>query len=244
MSLLVALLLLCLHKSLPKSARRGLVAIELALVVLMCPLGANALTGWIESRIPTAPVCDEPLPEAIVVLAGGFAREPMRADDYSALDVSSLRRLFGAVELWRQHPDFTLYLAGGGPYAIRESEVLAHLAAQLGVPAQRMRLETTSRTTWENAQFLRAADPPPPRVWLVSSALHLPRAKVAFEAFGFRPCLYASDRAYLPPGGLGYFLPQSSSLDKAEEAIHESIGELVYRWRARASADAGASSSR
>jgi len=33
----------------------------------------------------------------------------------------------------------------------------------------------------------------PPRIWLVTSALHMPRALVAFRAAGFEPCSYPSD---------------------------------------------------
>src|SRR6185369_7614076 len=104
----------------------------------------------------------------------------------------------------------------------------------LGVPADSIRREDRSQTTWENAQQLRLLSPAlPERIWLVSSAIHLPRALIAFRAAGFEPCVYASDRRYVPPGGIGYYLPQSSALIKTESAIHELIGEALYRWRAR-----------
>ena len=232
-SILLALLLFgCRHKAI--WVRWPLLAAEFLLIVLMCPVGANALVDHIESRIPLTPSCAKPEPTVIVVLAGGFAWEPDGIDDYSALQTTSLRRLFAGIALWRQTQNATLVIAGGGPFAIHESDVLAHLAEQMGVPADAITTETHSQTTWENAAALHAlSPPPPPRVWLVSSALHLPRAMTALQAFGFSPCAYASDRAYEAPGGLGYFLPQSSALSKSEAAIHELLGDAVYRWRSR-----------
>ena len=110
--------------------------------------------------------------------------------------------------------------------------MLQNFAEQLGVPSGMIRREGNSQTTWENAEQLRALKPAlPERIWLVSSALHLPRALIAFRAAGFQPCPYVSDRRYLPPGGIGYYLPQSSALRKSELAIHEIAGELLYRWR-------------
>jgi uncharacterized SAM-binding protein YcdF (DUF218 family) len=237
-SILLALLLFgCRHRTI--WIRWPLLAAELLLIVLMCPVGANALVDQIESRVPLTPTCSKPDPTVILVLAGGFAWEPDNVEDYGALQTTSLRRLFTGVALWRQTQNAasgaaTLVIAGGGPFAIHESDVLARLAEQMGIPASAITTETHSQTTWENAEGLRALSPPPAQhIWVVSSALHLPRAMTALQAFGFSPCAYASDRAYEALEGAGYFLPQSSALRKSEAAIHELLGEAVYRWRSR-----------
>ena len=65
------------------------------------------------------------------------------------------------------------------------------------------------------------------------SALHAARALHAFRAAGYQPCLAVSESAWLPPGEIGYYLPRTSALRKAEQAIHELVGDLVYRWYAR-----------
>jgi len=206
---------------------------EIMLIMAMAPFGANALVWLVESRVPATNACAA-LPSPIVVLAAGFEREPADSHDIAALEADSIRRALGAAELWRRTPGATLVLAGGGPYAISESAVLQDLMQQLGVPAQTIRSESSSHTTWENAEQLRALQPAlPTQIRLVSSALHLPRALVAFRAAGFQPCAIASDRRYLAASGLGYYLPQSSALRKAEFPIHELVGEAVYRWRAQ-----------
>lgn len=217
---------------LPRALRWLGLGVAVTCGVLLTPFGANALLGTLEQRVPASPDCAVP-PHTVVVLAGGFDAEPDGDADSGALSGASLRRLLAGVALWRRTPGAALVLSGGGPYPIRETDVLGPVAEQLGVPAAALRRERNSRTTWENAEYLSALEPPlPAAVWLVTSAAHLPRALVAFRAFGFEPCAYASDREYVAPGGAGYFLPQGSALRKSELAIHELIGELVYRWRA------------
>jgi uncharacterized SAM-binding protein YcdF (DUF218 family) len=232
-ALLLPLVLVVGWRRLSRFLRAALLAVECALIVAMAPLGANALVWLVESRVPAAEACATS-PSPIVVLAAGFEREPADAHDISALEADSIRRALAGAELWRKTPDVPLVLAGGGPYPVSENAVLMELMQQLGVPAQTIRGESHSQNTWENAEQLRALQPAlPAQIRLVSSALHLPRALVAFRAAGFQPCAIASDRRYLPPGGVGYYLPQSSALRKAEFAIHELVGEAVYRWRAQ-----------
>ncbi|MBN8727794.1 MAG: YdcF family protein [Xanthomonadales bacterium] len=230
--LLVALLLALGGRRLPWWLRRAAVAALLACVLLVTPLGANALVALLERQVPGPEACNT-APKVVVVLAGGFDFPPRNESDTEALTPASLRRLLAGVALWRRLPQAGLVLAGGGPHAIRESDVLARLAESLGVPAALIRRERTSRTTWENAMDLaRLAPPVPADIWLVSSATHLPRAEIAFRAFGFRPCLVASDHAWVAPDGIGYFLPQGSAVRKSEVALHELAGEVLYRWRA------------
>jgi uncharacterized SAM-binding protein YcdF (DUF218 family) len=234
--LLLALLLGLLWRRMPRWAAVALLVIELALVASTAPLGANWLVHMMESRVPPASACTRPAPSVIVLLSGGVDRPASGMDDYSALTHASLERLFAAVELWRAQPDSNLVISGGSPEGgVAESEVLANLARQLGVPAARLRAETRSQTTWENAANLARTQPPlPKRIWLVSSALHLPRALLAFRAFGFEPCAWSSNSVYKPfSASLGYFMPQTSSLAKTDRVVHEVLGGWAYAWRAR-----------
>lgn len=222
---------------LPKALRRIGMALEVLLVVAMMPLGANALVWSVESRTPSAAACREPTPRTIVLLSGGVNRNPRSASDYAALTRSSLQRLFAAVALWRRTPNARLVIAGGG-HRTPDSILLAGLAERLGVPASALETERRSRTTWENAMYVAELEPKlPQRIWLVSSALHLPRALGAFRAWGFEPCAWPSGSMHVPFGlNPGYFIPQSSSLAKADLAIHEWVGEMVYaglEWKLR-----------
>lgn len=241
--LLIALAAVLLWRRLPRSLRALAIAVDLILVASMCPVGANALVWQIESRVPVNATCSASPLDTIVVLSAGVERAPVDATDLAALAPGSIYRTLAGVALWRRTPHAMLVLAGGGPFIVSESAVLRNFAEQLGVPAESIRTDDRSQTTWENAERLRALEPPlPRRIWLVSSALHLPRALIAFSANGFEPCPFVSERRYLPPAGMGYYLPQSSALEKTEAALHEVVGLIYYGWRAR-SADRDSPSS-
>lgn len=236
-SVALALLLALLWRWLPRALCLLGLAVETALVIAMTPLGANGLVRIIESRAPPAQSCQAPAPDTIVVLTAGYSRRPRSAQDFSAADVNSLHRLFAAVALWRRTPGARLVISGGGSYGIAESTVLASLAEQLGVPVTAIRTEIHSRSTWQNARDVAELSPPvPKRIWLVTSALHLPRALLAFRDAGFQPCAWPSDSLYIPPNGsVLYYVPQSSALVKMEAALHELVGGWDYRWRVRRS---------
>ncbi|MES2403277.1 MAG: YdcF family protein [Pseudomonadota bacterium] len=238
-ALLMAVVLALAWRRLPRALRWAGLAIEVLLVFSMTPLGANALVRMIESRVPPPTACKAPLPTTIVVLSGGTEYLPHAAEDFAALSRPSLQRLLAGLELWRRTPGARLVIAGGGR-RIPEAVIMAALAERLGVPDSAIETETKSHTTWENARNVAALSPVvPKRIWLVSSALHLPRALGAFRAWGFEPCAWPSGSMYVPLGvDPGYFVPQSSSLAKAELATHELLGSVVYaglEWKLRRS---------
>lgn len=228
--LLLALLLLLTWRRLPRLLRALGITMGIFLLLLCAPLGANALVHVVESLTPDGARCTARDDGPIVVLSGGFEREPRDIDDYAAMNPETWKRVRGAVELWRKRGTGELWIAGGGPYRIKESAMQARLAADWKVPVSALRIDTRSTTTWESAFVLRTMLPQ--RIRLVTSAVHLPRSLIAFRTAGFDACAYASDSDYLPPGGLGYFLPQVSAIEKAETAIYEVIGLIEYRLRA------------
>jgi uncharacterized SAM-binding protein YcdF (DUF218 family) len=236
-ALLLALVLGLSWRRLPRAARIVGLVLEAVLLLSMAPLGANLLIWSVESRAPSPQACSLPTPTTVLVLSGGTHRVPRSPDDFPALDATSLHRLFAGIVLWRNTPGAHLVIAGGGR-RVPESVLLAGLAERMGVPRDAIRTEEHSHTTWENALYASRLSPAVSRrVWLVTSSLHMPRALGAFRAFGFQPCAWPSESLYqgFSPS-LGYFMPQSSSLAKADLAIHELIGGIVYRaleWKHR-----------
>ena len=95
-----------------------------------------------------------------------------------------------------------------------------------------MILDTRSDSTWDNAVGDSSAiGAQASSVTLVTSAMHMPRAMLAFERQGFKVCAAPVDSVYMCPGGLGYALPQTSSLRKAKPPCMEWLGWLSYRLR-------------
>lgn len=237
----LAVLLALLWRWLPRPLCLLGLAIETALVIAMTPFGANGVVRFVESRVPSVQSCRAPLPTTIVVLTGGLSRPPRSADDVGAANLQSLHRLLAGVDLWRRVPHAQLVISGGGTLGVAEGVLMARLARQLGVPADAIRVESRSLSTWQNARDVAALSPPVPKhIWLVSSALHLPRALFAFRAAGLEPCAWPSESFYIPPSGsFFYYVPQSSALVKAEEAVHELVGGWDYAWRARRLRESG-----
>ena len=234
--LLVAGLSVCWSRIGRGSRALGLVGVGLVML-LMTPLGGNSLVRHVESRLPAGMECataarDWPATVPIVLMSAGFDTDPASDDVYVALSTESWRRLRNAVLMWQRQPEAPLYISGGGPFATRESTVLASLARDWGVPASALHVEDRSTSTWESAFAMRAMLGG--RVRVVSSAVHLPRTLTAFRAAGFQVCGQPSDTDYQPPGGVGYLIPQLSGLRKSELALHELLGAWWYDYRARA----------
>jgi uncharacterized SAM-binding protein YcdF (DUF218 family) len=212
--------------------RAGLI-IELVCVAMATPLGASALIAIQEKRAPMPQACAAPQPSAVVLLTGGVRRVPTDAHDVGALSAPSVRRTIDAATLLRDLPDTRLVITGSREdETVPESEVMAELARRMGVRTEAIQIEPSALTTWENAMRVRAMDPAlPPRIWLVTSALHMPRALIAFRAAGFEPCSYPSDFLSAPFEARDV-LPRGSAVANSEAALHEMVGELVYRLRA------------
>jgi len=232
--LLLALALWLLRRRLPRGLWRAGIALEIICAFLATPLGANALVTLQERRSPPADMCVAPQPSVVVLLSGGLRREPRDALDIGALNAASLQRTLAAAELAKRIESAELVVSGASvDRAFAQSTLMLELARQLGVPAAALRTETASLTTWDNAQRVHALDPAlPPRIWLVTSALHMPRALIAFRAAGFEACAYPSDFLATSFEGLADLLPSGSAVANSAAVLHEWVGEVVYRLRA------------
>ncbi|TAN03051.1 MAG: YdcF family protein [Rhodanobacteraceae bacterium] len=229
-AIVLLLLLLACWRRLPRAVRRAGVVIEVLLVVLMTPLGAWALTRVVLTQLPPPGSCNAPVPATIVVLSAGAERPPTGPDDYAALHLLTLKRLFTGMALWRETPGARLVISGGGYRRVPDAVVLARLAEQLGVPAASIEIEDRSRTTWDNARYVATLVPPvPKRIWLVTSAVHMPRALGAFRAWGFQPCAWPSGlqdtRLHFGPS---VFVPQGEAVLATTFALHELFGQTEY----------------
>jgi uncharacterized SAM-binding protein YcdF (DUF218 family) len=207
----------------------------LALVAFgtMTPLVSNALARRLESGLEAPQWCVSSPPDTVVVLSGGVDRLPRHVSSSGVMSATSRRRIERGVAYWAERDGRVLVMTGGptAPGWIPMSALMHDYAQRLGVPADAMRLESRSRTTWENAHFVAGMTPPlPRRIALATSAMHMRRSVLAFEAAGFEVCPLPADRrairASLPAG----LVPDIKGLEKADAALHELVGLLHYRW--------------
>ena len=144
-------------------------------------------------RPPAAAPLSLPRADAIVVLGN---RPPVDAEGRVRPELR--RRVETGVRLWKEGRAPLLVMTGGpAPSGHVEAEVMRELAMELGVPHDAIRIEGRSRDTIENAGFTLAMlceehtmhethEICEPRLLVVSSPFHLPRAGELFECAGAR----------------------------------------------------------
>lgn len=177
---------------------RGLGVGAVALVLI---LGTLPLADWLVRPleeyypIPALP----PNVDGIIVLGGAENPEIMAVRSQPELN-SNADRLVAFVALARQYPGAQLVFSGGAavPHpdgAVTEADVAREVFRLLGLDAGRVRFETESRNTIENARNAFAiVAPRPGQVWmLVTSARHMPRAVNCFDAVGWPVLPYPVD---------------------------------------------------
>ena len=206
-------------------------AVILVSIMAMTPWMANLMVRSLEDQVKPSPACRAQPPAVAVVLAGGVDRKAHEVENYSVLTLASRRRAEAAARWWREVPERQIVLSGGSGWSGSppEAQLMAAYLRALGVPGHAMRLETRSRTTWENARQLAALRPALPReVVLVTSALHMPRADFSLQQAGFSPCPLSTDERYAAYQHAGFLVPDSGGLVKTEAALHEWVGMLAY----------------
>jgi uncharacterized SAM-binding protein YcdF (DUF218 family) len=234
---MIALALVALRSS---AMQRWLVAIYGGIYLLFAtPVGANVMVWPLETAAARAAADCHPeaSPALFVILAGGSAEGALNSGDLQFLREPSYRRLLYALQLVRTLPDFHLLLSGGFGDRVKEADMLASLAAETGIPPERISLDRVSKNTADSAR--EAARLAGMHHWgqlfLVTSSLHMPRALAEFRAAGLEPCARPTDSQYVQANWPGYLIPQLSALTKATLALHEYFGLAAFelnKWLA------------
>ncbi len=200
------------------------------------PITAQWLIGSLEHRFPpiAADATQTRGAGAIVVLGAG--RYP-DAPEYGGDTVSSLElvRLRYAARLQRR-TGLPLLVTGGSTMsqAIPEAQLMQRaLREDLGIADSWT--EERSHTTAENARFSAEvlAQKGVHRVFLVTHALHMPRAVAVFRRTGLEvvPAPTAFHRPHPMDRGITAWLPRIDALRRTDQALHEYIGMLWYDLR-------------
>lgn len=239
--LLVMLGLVCLRGKW-RWCGRALIFFGLCSLWLMAtPWGASMLAQGLErnSPLPLSADLGAGRWQAIVVLGGG---RDYAASEYGGVDIPNAwaaSRLRYAALLYRQN-GLPIAVSGGVSPAeqadgtVPEARIMADSLMRDHVVNVRWQ-ESDSATTWENAIKTRALLQAEgiDRVVLVTQALHMPRALLAFRYAGFTvlpaPIDFETDSARLPL--LLQFAPRAERLLFSAQACHEYAGLMAYRAR-------------
>jgi uncharacterized SAM-binding protein YcdF (DUF218 family) len=220
--------------------RTGTVLVVVASVALLAVV-LTPIPEWtivpLEDRFPRPPLPGHI--DGMIVLGGAVDVAITKARQAPTVN-DSAERLIEAAALARRYPGARIVLSGGEGFRAvdwNEASPMRDMLVSLGVPAERMLLETRSRNTAENAAYSYAmVHPRPGQVWLlITSAFHMPRAVGCFRHVGWTVTPYPVDYR-TAPGVMGrdYFLGERLPL--LEIAVKEWIGLVAYYLAGRTDA--------
>lgn len=202
----------------------------LSLILFSCDPVSNLILRPLEFPPPPPPAASSP--PWIVVLGGGLSVDE-QIPETGQLSGTSMVRLSEGIILYRQRPGSRLLLSGGKVFQkVSEADIMARVAASLGVPEADIVREEQSRDTEEQAYFIRELVGGSEFV-LVTSASHMPRAVLLFNNLGMKPLpaptghLARTDEPLSPRR----LFPSLSALNKTEIAVHEYLGLLWLRLK-------------
>jgi uncharacterized SAM-binding protein YcdF (DUF218 family) len=114
----------------------------------------------------------------------------------------------------------------------QESKKVEEVLIAMGVKPEDIVLEESARNTHENAVYTKQVLKPylNERMVLVTSAMHMPRAKACYLKEGFLIDVYPADikKKDTPSGILDLLIPQERNLRKFAELIREMAGYVIY----------------
>lgn len=172
-------------------------------------------------------------PDVIVVLAGGFVEGDV--PEHDVLSSETARRVITAASRWKLTRRATLVMSGAGGWVRkeRETELMADLALQHGVPRGAIICESVSGSTWEHP--LRIADlsnmTRKSKILVVTSGWHARRAlrefQKKFDQVSVSPVAnHRSERFHL-----FQLLPSVEALNVSTDMVKEYVGYCWYAFK-------------
>jgi uncharacterized SAM-binding protein YcdF (DUF218 family) len=115
----------------------------------------------------------------------------------------------------------------------QESKKVKEVLIAMGIKEKDIYLEEQARNTHENAVYTKQLLNPylKEKMVLVTSAMHMPRAKACYDKEGFKVVVYPADikKKDTPSGILDLVIPQERNLSKFAELIREMAGFVIYK---------------
>jgi uncharacterized SAM-binding protein YcdF (DUF218 family) len=209
-----------------------------AIVVTIIPIG-DWLIASLERRFPPYAACktvEKPI-AGIILLGGAISSQEVSGRIFEDLGPGA-DRIRKAAQLAHEYPKLLLVVSGGQAFpregARSEAVATADLLLELGVDLKRLRLETGSRTTAENAKFVADQATGEGSWLLVTSAFHMPRSVGSFRKAGIDVIAVPTDwqvddnRPILTMNALDRF-------GRLDLGVHEYLGLIGYWVTGRSS---------
>ena len=205
------------------------------LFIFSMPIISEKLIAYLESDYELIKPSKVESADAVVVLSGMVKTiQTKNGLDYEwggAVD-----RFFTGIELFNLNKAPTLIFTGGKlPWSIGlpEGEFLREEAIKLGIPKKDILLtENVENTDQEAKAIKKILSLDNPKVILVTSAFHMPRAQLVFEAAGINVVPFPVD-FMTGAGKLTFmsFIPSASSFASTSLFVREMIGRTYYNLK-------------
>lgn len=215
--------------------RTGISITFLCIVVLLAastPFTSNLFINTLERRFNI--MHRPPADTTLILTLGNYANNELKGPPNAKLSAASLSRVTESLRLWQQQPNAGLLFGGPSRYAMRE------FAIEYGVPANLITIDHEVRDTIDEigaAITLTGAGESSGTVLVVSSATHLPRARMIVEraaALGLTNTT-APPHSFAPADFLAApttsITMGSSYLSKSDRVLHEYVGMLWIMLR-------------
>lgn len=167
----------------------------------------------------------------ILILGGGYVNDTTLSS-LNQLSEAALGRLVQGFYLYKSNPN-RKFICSGYSQSNKQSiaEIMANSAVIMGVNPKDTLLLVNSASTWNEAIDFKKRFGNANQFFLVTSAIHMPRAMESFKRLGLKPI--ASPANYLVKEDVDRnvysWKPSAIKLIMAEKAIHEIIGIWYYR---------------
>jgi uncharacterized SAM-binding protein YcdF (DUF218 family) len=221
-------------------ASRGrliLLTIGFALMsVLNLPVVSYLALGSLEWQFP--PLNELPDDAGAIVVLSGSSDPPDSVRIEATLGCDTYVRCIYAAEVYHRGGSRPLLISGGKPdggsLGPSGAELMRDFLVKLGVDSSDSKIESNSRSTYENAvECRKLLDQLGIRkILLVTEATHMRRAALCFRKQGIEVVPAACHhRATDFEFSILNFLPSSTAADGLSDPIHEWLGLAWYRLR-------------
>jgi uncharacterized SAM-binding protein YcdF (DUF218 family) len=149
-------------------------------------------------------------------------------------------RIWQAIGLYKRGKVKKLLISGESGYVfgrgLRESVQMKNELVMWGIPSEDILIDSLSRNSYENAiesyKVIRTHFPDNPKTILVTSSVHMKRAKSCFDKLGYQVTPFTTNHYTGPKRHYHwdeYIIPSLQTALMWEGLTHEWVGYLVYR---------------
>ena len=231
---LIMIIVLIIFGLITSSKKISLIGV-IILIVCSLPIVSGKLVAYLESDYQLSKPSNITSADAIVVLSG-MIRTINSKDglDYEFGEASD--RIFAGINLFKEKKAPKLILTRGKlPWSvgIPEGEYLKEIVITNGISENNILLTENVENTDQEAKAIKkllSADEP--RVILVTSAFHMPRAQLVFEAAGINVVPFPVDfQKGLSKITFMSFMPSANALSGTSFFVREMIGRVYYNLK-------------